>query len=226
MNERELSRFQDPSILHAKLSPESLEIPNKIFFSGPELMYQKLREGWVASLFARGFSNLIKPCEVRMCYGENFPDFEIRADSSVLPFECTEVLELERRRGDEYKSDTVPHEFLLRFADPDEAARRISACVGSKANRHYAPKPHLLVYVNFWVANRIDLNRVRESCDGHRPSFKSLWLLWAFSIAQVFSNEDLGDVCRTWNEIPGYREECEQKMGWPSSGGSAPSVQR
>lgn len=211
--EKELSQFQEPLNLYEKVIPGALGVSNNDFFSRSNKTYKKYFEAWIASLFSRGFSGLVKPCEVRVCVNkgkEAFPDFEIRVDGHVHEFELTEVQLPKRKRGDEYIKGIGPRG---KFAGLEETARYICDGVKKKANMNYNPSPHLLVYVNFQVAKEVDLKRVREVCRPYYSKFKSIWLLWAVSIAQLFASNDFGQVCEEWSEIPGYREECGKWMG-------------
>jgi len=213
-NIHELARFYDPDEMHSKVTPETLHIPDHVFFRSSDLKYQKYREAWGASLLARGVLAYFKPCEVRLCEGD-FPDFEIRAGEVVHPFEFTEVLEPEYRRGDEYKKErTGPiYSREVKFANVGEAVKWIFEGIKRKAEKRYGPGTHLLVYVDFQVANAIDLALVRKRCKRYETTFKSMWLLFGFGIAQLFPSDEFGTVCLKWSEIPGYLEESKKRMG-------------
>jgi len=206
-----------PSMLYAKVTPDSLGIPNDVFFTSSSSEYQKYREAWAASLFARGFSDLIKPCEVRLVVNDSFPDFEIKVENSIHPFEFTEaqVPEYKHKRGDYYKKKKTDPLLgpLAIYANVEEAATWICDKLKKKFEKKYRPKPNLLIYANFQVAKKLDLDQVRKVCEPYRPEFKSVWLLWAVTIAQVFPGEDFYQACSAWSEIPGYRKECEKRMG-------------
>ncbi len=207
---QDLSRFQKPATLYAKVTPESLKIPNDLFFTSSDRRYQMYREAWAASLFARGFSDLVKQCEVRLLINDRFPDFEILLEGHIYPFEFAEAQEEERRRGKEY---TTGHKPSVKWADIELAAQWICQAVKKKAHKCYKPEPNLLIYVNFKIAKSIDLKLVRKLCTPHRSAFKSIWLLFAVSIAQVFSGKDFDQACREWSKIPGYLEESKKRMG-------------
>ena len=213
--DKELSEFQEPLRLYKKVIPEALQIPDDIFFSRSNETYQKYREAWYASLFGRGFFSLVNPCKLRICINEEFPDFQMRVGGHVYDFEHTEVNFRGRKRGLEYiEREKDPFRgFPVKPANIEEAAEWICGAVKVKTDKRYSTPPHLLVCVNFEVRTRVDLKRVRELCAPHRSEFKSIWLLWKVSIAQVFASNEFGTVCEGWSEIPGYRKECEKRMG-------------
>jgi hypothetical protein len=173
------------------------------------------REAWAASLFARGFSRIVKPCVVRLIVNDTYPDFEIKVENRIHPFEFTEAQIPKRRRGDEYKRKMVDPLYgpPARVVNVEEAAMWICNKIKRKFDKKYKPEPNLLVYVNFQVGKNLDLDRVRDVCEPYKSAFKSVWLLWSVSIAQVFPGEDFQQACRVLSEIPSYREECENHMG-------------
>lgn len=206
----ELARFQEPERLYEKVIPESLGIKNAVFFNRSDSQYQKYREAWAASLFARGFSANVQPCKVRVLAKDSFPDLEVQVPQRTYSFELGEALNLERKRGDEYANKQGPPG---KFASPVETADWISSEVKKKAAKRYNPPPNLLVYVNFLVADGFDLELVRGACRAYCGNFPSLWLLWVYSIVQLFPHRDFPNACENWTEIPGYREEVERKEG-------------
>jgi hypothetical protein len=129
-------------------------------------------------------------CEIRMvdpAFG--FPDFEIRLDDAIERFEQIEADREGRRRGDEYsEADRLVASGApagLEHYDPDEemaaAPQAISVALELKAKKHYQPRPHLLVYVNFPTDNGRsplkDLQAV-QLVEPYRDTFLSIWLLW------------------------------------------------
>ena len=162
-------------------------VPGNLLFNKPAL--KPLREAYAAAKFAT-----IRPqarhCEVRMVDpGSRFPDFEIRFDAASEQFGQTEADREGRRRADEYGeahgrvASGAPAG--LKHYDPDEemaaAPQAIAVALECKAKKHYQPRPHLLVYVNFPTDNGRpplkDLQAV-QLVEPYRETFLSIWLLW------------------------------------------------
>lgn len=148
-----------------------------------------LREAWAAAKFAtiRGQG---RACDVRLADPVTvFPDFEIRLDGVIEQFEQTEADRDGRRRHAEYKEvdrrAAAGEAARLKHYDPDEemaaAPQAISIALEHKAKKHYQPRPHLLVYVNFPTDNGRpplkDLQAV-QLVELYRETFRSIWLLW------------------------------------------------
>jgi hypothetical protein len=163
-------------------------VPGNLLFNKPAL--KPIREAYAAAKFAmiRGQG---RTCEVRLVDpAAEFPDFIIRLDGGAPEqFEQTEADREGRRRGDEYREDdqrvASGATATLEHYDPDaemaSAPKAISMALGSKARKHYQPRPHLLVYVNFPTDNgrppMKDLQAV-QLVEPYRASFLSIWLLW------------------------------------------------
>jgi hypothetical protein len=134
-------------------------VPGNLLFNKPSL--KPLRETYAAAKFAT-IRAQAQHCEVRMVDPiSGFPDFEIRLDDASEQFEQTEADREGRRRGDEYSEAdrrvACGAPAGLKHYDPDEetaaAPRAISVSLECKAKKHYRPRPHLLVYVNFPTEN-------------------------------------------------------------------------
>jgi hypothetical protein len=162
-------------------------VPGNLLFNKPAL--KPLREAYAAAKFTM-IRAQVRPCKVRLIDpATEFPDFEIRFDDAIEQFEQTEADREGRRRGDEYSeadrrvASGAPAG--LSHCDPDEemaaAPQAISAALECKAKKHYQPRPHLLVYVNFPTDNGRpplkDLQAV-QLVEPYRASFLSIWLLW------------------------------------------------
>jgi hypothetical protein len=162
-------------------------VPGNLLFNKPFL--KPLREAYAAAKFAT-IRAQARRCQVRMVDpASGFPDFEIHFDDASEPFEQTEADREGRRRGDEYREAdwrvASGASAGLKHYDPDKvmaaAPQAISVALERKANKHYQPKPHLLVYVNFPTDNgRPPLKDVQavKLVEPYRETFRSIWLLW------------------------------------------------
>lgn len=114
-----------------------------------------------------------------------FPDVEFRSADDVRQFEVVEADRPDRKRSEEYaraaerKAAGMPDE--LEHYDPDEEAdlalRVIVARIREKAEKHYRPNPHLLVYV-ILSGGEPTQHYALQLGELFGARFKSIWLLW------------------------------------------------
>jgi hypothetical protein len=158
------------------------------FFCEPG--YKKVREAITAAEFAtrRPWNRnwLVRPVPE----DERFPDVELKCNDDVRPFEIVEADRKGRRRCDEYraaKNDSGE----LEFYDPDEEAStaldEIRRVIGQKAAKLYSPKPHLLVYVNFFEGEPTSIYAAALH-DQFGERFRSAWLLWQTGTFRLWPN--------------------------------------
>jgi hypothetical protein len=162
-------------------------VPGNLLFNNPAL--KPLREAYAAAKFAT-IRGQRRACEVRLVDpATKFPDFEIRLGDVIEQFEQTEADREGRRRGDEYREAdqrvASGSPAGLKHYDPDEemlaVPQAISVALECKAKKHYRPRPHLLVYVNFPTDNgRPPLKDLQamQLVEPYRETFLSIWLLW------------------------------------------------
>ena len=86
--------------------------------------------------------------------------------------------------------------------DTEEIEKWICDRISSKASRLSSPRPNLLVYVDVWIFDRLDLKKLRESCFPLRAEFPSIWLLRDGLIAKLYSDNEFDEVSEEWMEIP------------------------
>ncbi len=88
----------------------------------------------------------------------------------------------EFREADQRAKDGLPprHVFFDAAEDESEAFLAIRRAVESKAAKHYRPRPHLLVYVNYWDLDPSPgrAREVAQALAAWHGSFAALWLLW------------------------------------------------
>ena len=161
-------------------------------FVRPEL--KPLREAHAAALFAKIRSSSI-PCEVRL-ERDRFPDFLLHSRGAVHNFELTEADQKGRRRGDEYLEHEVRAEQGLppewEHFDPDQEIANILPVIAErirgKAEKHYRPQPHLLVFVNVDLFTDLPLTNQQAIglAEPGRDQFASIWLLWGCNAVRCF----------------------------------------
>ena len=178
------TRWWSPAEFFPMVQQHNEAIPNEQFFSCAE--FQPLREAYAA-----GFFSWILGQERHVLVkldADRFPDFDLKLDGVVVGFELVEADRPGRRRGDEYKEAArseaaslpeIPEEF-----DPDEEQKAaipvIRRVVELKAAKKYAPPPHLVVYVNFWLFDKPPLTPAQfgQLLQPWREAFPEVWLLW------------------------------------------------
>lgn len=208
-SKEELTRFKDPLELWKKVQPEALGVPEDEFFNRSNQEYQRYRDAWAASLFARGFYAHVSQCAVRLVLHPDVADFQIEVSQKFFDFQLVEVLPPDYKRGKEYAQMKAGPESRIpsKLADINEGPKWIAEMLNKKAKKRYQPTPHVLLYADFEVAVKLYIDRVRKLCRPRRCDFKSIWILWAWAIVQLFPSHDFADLCQNWSEIPGYMEE-------------------
>ena len=155
---KRLSTYHAPEAF-SRVAQASSEVPDSRFFN--DSRFNPLREAWAAGQFAQAIQRR-RNAEVlvRLEEGE-FPDFVLKIGDRELPFEVTETMRPERKRGKEYK-DREKDPLLLTPYRPAEGEQEgpswIGESVRKKHEKSYGPKPHLLVY-----------HSAERKQHGHRP---------------------------------------------------------
>ena len=105
---------------------------------------------------------------------EEFPDFKLRGTGEVQWFEEVEARYPTLERGNDEGSG-------WKHEDPEEHFRAgmevVADKIARKAAKCYRPRPHLLVYCNFWSGEVLDYEANRILAP-YRDSFLSVWLLF------------------------------------------------
>jgi hypothetical protein len=112
---------------------------------------------------------------------DTFPEGFVETSNGTLNIEVTEVIRETRRREDEYKVGVPPGETV---DDWEERAKTIPAelelVMQKKANKHYDPKPTLVVYLNvgFGAPENVILPIIEDAKKRHAASFDGIYVLW------------------------------------------------
>ncbi len=112
---------------------------------------QFLREAYTAQAIGKAL-NVTK---VRLCTENNNPDFELEVNGIIWPFEVTEVLDRNRKRGDEYKRKKFAkgkiHCIDNRLFRSDTATEALKNASIKKSKKAYPPNTNLAIYFNnYW----------------------------------------------------------------------------
>jgi hypothetical protein len=115
---------------------------------------------------------------------ERSHDGQFRHLDQTVDIEVTEVMEPGRRRGDEYRVCRTANEKVSDF-DPNlgtTIATELSKAIQRKAEKKYATKPLLLVYLNISTGGRLgnEVEIVIEKLKAeYANSFAEICVLWA-----------------------------------------------
>jgi hypothetical protein len=174
-------RWWTPSELIAACENIRLSVTSRDFRHSDEVKH--VREALAAAKFAE-----LRPWnldwEVSLTPKvEEFPDFKLRSNSDVRWFEEVEARHPRLERGN--------HEFSgWTHENPEEhfrAGMEVTAeRIATKAAKRYRPRPHLLVYCNFWSGEVLkhEANRIIAP---YRDGFLSVWLLfWGQNAIQLW----------------------------------------
>lgn len=193
--------FYLPKVMLERVEKELDRIPNPDLFNNPK--YQKLTEEWCASLFAVGYEKYISPCEAAVNETKNNTeaDFFIKTESSLIPFQLTEVQAKDRKRGEEYKENPDGFKSYMPAKANKNALKWIFEGIEKKYKKRYsgAEELNLVLYVNFEVSmlSYEELLNYLESFEG---KFKSIWLLTNTHMCSFFSKAEIGEICG-WGEV-------------------------
>lgn len=177
------SRWWVPSDLLHRVDEVSLPFDGDAFFNAPN--WKPLREAHAATRSARAASG---DCctRVRLDRGQ-FPDFQVRLGASAYDFELVEADRPERQREREYaeiarrvaSGVTDNPAYYNPWAEKRDVPDAVRRALIKKASKHYATRPHLLVYVNFGNMGGPALSRAQamDLAKARAADFKSIWLL-------------------------------------------------
>jgi len=196
---QQLRQFQRPTGFLTVVR-DAATVPNDRFFNDP--VFRPLHEAWAAGHFALGLEALFGQVEVRLD-PDRFPDFHIRLDGNEHGFEFTTAEKPGRRRGWEHKK-RAKDPLLLTPYEPargrQEGQLWIASAVRKKHQKHYSTSPHLLVYANF-EADALEPSELANACRRWAASFRSIWVLWAYQLVQLFDSRTFGNADLTWRSV-------------------------
>lgn len=188
MNLENLYKLNNPSILfniHKELISKEFVANN---------VGKPYREIWVGSRFCYGLNMLKgKNYQIR-AIKEEFPDFQLKDDNELLSFEATEIMEKNRRRGDEYKNDTGEMRHID-IISKDECIDTINNAIQRKIKKYANNSCSLICYNNirFSKIDKTDVEGIAEIFKKQNIPFNEIWLFKfgkakAYYIAKIYPN--------------------------------------
>jgi hypothetical protein len=181
ITEREwFEQWREPSLFFhaADTSMSAVGLPD-VFM---KRQWNYLLEAWAAGKFATLLAEH-NNVEVRLGRKEADPDFCLRTNDTMMPFELTELIEADRKRGKEYYSASQYGRTVFVAFDPhlkiEEFFGMMKKSLKKKAGRSYEPKRHLLLYNNIAFSHdiRSNLYSIYQSASAFENEFESLWIM-------------------------------------------------
>lgn len=175
------------------------DVSSRDFFNNPE--HSKTQEIWCAAQFGLGYQAHISECQIRLEDedAQTEVDFELLVSNRTFPFQITEVQELGRRRGDEYKKEDKNANWRNNdgLSGTDNNPILIKSAIDKKAKKLYANSKNLnlLVYVNLATSTNYDISSTKKESLESLDNFASVWLfLDIMAICSLKGNREIGFI--------------------------------
>ncbi len=170
----------------------------KEFYNRPA--NKKTQELYCAARFGQALSQLHK-CWLRVADGDEQTDadFHLEVAGKVMPFQLTEVQLPGRRRGDEYRQETLPQAILESWdLGTVHGPAWIRDAVQKKHDRYggNVASLNLLVYANF-LACELDFDEVCCATTEVASKFASVWVVHGHGACCIKGGDPLGPA-RPW----------------------------
>lgn len=184
---REFEKWHSSDSMKKLFDEVSTKLGSENFFNQSGLSF--LREAFIACKFA----SAIEAQKIRLVQ-DNWPDFEIIANGKLLTFEIVEADDPIRKRGLEYRSDTLeiiddPIEDWI--ARSNQAGDWIRSACQWKFEKHYTSGSNLVIFLNMneWGIRQNEIVSIfPESTEIIKDSFDSVWILWKNKIYNIWKN--------------------------------------
>lgn len=175
------------------------EITSVELFSKPNNSW--LLDIWVAAKFGELFNQYIEPClvEVDEKDSQSYYDFRLRIGAETIPFQATEAMEYERRRGAEYKAGESLFDQAYWQKSTVEPYEYVGRAIEKKLKRYGsgASDINLVVYANLFGFDE-QFDDVLEYCQESAIKFKSVWLFSSNVFGALYENSELYYPYKDW----------------------------
>lgn len=138
-----------------------------------------LRDAWIAAEFGN-----IRQAEQGRLVADTWPDFELKKDGQLEPFEAVEADDPKRRRGNDYRDgigeveDDSVEDWIARA---DQAPAWLETACRKKANKRYGARANLVVYLNlseYGIRQKEVEKRLVSATEVVKEGFDAIWVLW------------------------------------------------
>lgn len=197
-----MSRYE-PKDLAAVVEAAANSVGTRAFITANS--NKRLREMWCAAKFGMGYAKNVAHCLIDISEvdeGREF-DFYLCVGNERLPFQVAEVLDKDRRRGDDYRrltSDEINdlHNHLP-WQDHWYAGRRICDELKAKALRYgsVSKSLHMLLYLNV-KASSLSWASLANAAEVDSNAFASVWLITQDLICCIHSGS-------RWSGLVGWK---------------------
>ena len=142
---------------------------------------------------AAEFSKIRQAHQVRLV-ADDWPDFEIKIEGHIEAFEAVEADDPDRRRGDEYRTQTAlveddPVEDWIERAS--NAPAWIEAACRKKANKRYGARANLVVFLNlseYGIRQKEIEGCFLAASESVKDHFDTVWVLWKTQVYPVWKD--------------------------------------
>jgi hypothetical protein len=146
-------------------------------FNQPGLAF--VRDAWIAGAFGKR-----RDADRVRLIDNNWPDFELMIGGQIEAFEAVEADDPQRRRGDEYETNTgspMPDRVEDWIARAEQAPARLSAACEKKVGKRYAMRENLVIYLNLseYGIRQQEVEGCFVSATAiAKDAFAAVWVLW------------------------------------------------
>ena len=173
----ELEEWQTPANFYDRVKSITDAIESVDFFNQAGLTF--LREALLASQFGKA-----RNASLLRLAKDRWPDFELKIDGVVEPFEVVEADDPLRRRGQEYKNNSA-----MVTSDPvenwiwraNQAQLWLKTACEKKVAKKYGAKVNLLIYLNmseYGIRHQQVVDCFASATDIAGENFDCVWVLW------------------------------------------------
>jgi hypothetical protein len=154
--------------------------------------YSWLFDIWIAGRFGDLFGKYIQTCEVEVDDQDqqSYYDFKLHVENIVIPFQATELLETERRRGAEFKRRETIFDQPFWKESSTEPYEYLDSTIKNKLDtyRSGATDINLVVYANLFGFEE-EYKVVYDYCKESTEQFNSVWLFSSHVFGALFEKD-------------------------------------
>ena len=182
---------------------KSSELTEERLFNDPKNSW--LLDIWIAGKFGFFFDVYIEKCKVEIDVedSQSYYDFKLHLNETQIPFQATETVETERRRGAEYKKGETLFDQPYWQESSIEPYEYVGRTIKNKLKKYTsgASDINLVVYANLFGFNE-EYSDVVQHCKADIEQFKSVWLFSTYVFGALHENERKFYLKDDWIKLP------------------------
>jgi hypothetical protein len=194
---RHYAEWRTPEELSLLVDETMDRLGSADLFKQPGLAF--VRDAWIAAAFGKRRN----ADRVRLI-DDTWPDFELMIGGQTEAFEAVEADDPQRRRGDEYETNTgrlTPDRVEDWIARAEQASAWLTGACAKKVGKRYAKRENLVIYLNLgeYGIRQKEVEGCFESATAAaKDAFDAVWVLWKERAYLVWRG---GDVSRADTSI-------------------------